>query len=129
MCGVRFSSRNALKYYVLGVSKGVVSPLTQIRQLEVVIQAVLRKQSPEDLAPVSQKIITELKRDLIDARLDIRDAEYADTAEEYRRFVKQAKERLDKVIKAILAASQYDIFGAVEVAEITAELQQLGEQL
>ncbi len=105
------------------------SALTRIKQLEVVVQGVLRKQDAQDLPRECQKIMAELKRDLTDARMDIRDSEYADTGEEYKRHATEGKKRIVRVNKAILALSSYDMFGPVEVAELSAKLEQIAEDL
>lgn len=70
-----------------------------------------------------------LKRDLTDARLDIRDYELAETKTEQLRLGQDAAKRLMDVQRGILAASQYNIFSAIEVAQLSAQIAQLQEQL
>ncbi|GAC1387831.1 MAG: hypothetical protein NVS1B7_2470 [Candidatus Saccharimonadales bacterium] len=102
-----------------------LSALGQIRQHETTINAVLRLYHLHDLDKNRQKLIAELKRDLVDAKLDIRDAEYADTRAEYARHAAAAKKRIVQVIDHILALSQFNIFSPVEVAELSAKFEQL----
>ena len=70
-----------------------------------------------------------LKRDMADARLDIRDYELAETKTEQERLGKDAARRLSSVQQSILAASQYNVFSAIEVAQLSAQIAQLQEQL
>ena len=70
-----------------------------------------------------------LKRDLTDARLDIRDYELAETKAEQLQLGKDARQRLASVQQGILAASQYNVFSAIEVAQLSAQIAQLQEQL
>lgn len=70
-----------------------------------------------------------LKRDLTDARLDIRDYEFAETKAEQQQPGSDARKRLASVEQRILAVSQHDIFSAVEVAKLSAQIAQLQDQL
>jgi hypothetical protein len=108
---------------------GNISPLTEIKQAETMIKAVLRRQDLQSFSHADQKTIARLKQDIVDARLDIRDAEYADTGEDYRRNVKEAKQRLAKIIAAILLLSQEGLFSPIEVAELSAKLEIIGSAL
>ena len=76
-----------------------------------------------------RKIVTGLKREMVDARLDIRDYELSETRAEQLTNAKAAKKRLEVIRKLILSASEYDIFSAVDVAQLTAELEQIIEEL
>lgn len=71
----------------------------------------------------------ELKRTAGDARLDVRDYEFAETRDEQAKNAKAARERLAAVRDGILAASQHDIFSAVDVARLSATIDQLLEQV
>ncbi len=76
-----------------------------------------------------QKAVARLSNDLTDARLDIRDYEMSDTRAEQLRHSKQAVARLEKVRKAILALSEYNVFTAVDVAQLSAQLEQISENV
>jgi hypothetical protein len=106
-----------------------VTPLTKIKQLETVINSILRTHDVQALERETQKAVAHLKRELTDARLDIRDAEFADTGEDYRRHVSDAKARLVKVNKSILNLSSDGLFKPVDVAELSAKLDQLSSEL
>lgn len=76
-----------------------------------------------------QKIVAAIKRELVDCRLDIRDYELSETRAEQLNNAKNAQKRLDDLRKYILSASEYDIFGAVDVAQLTAQLDQIAEYI
>ena len=76
-----------------------------------------------------QRNIKLLRRDVIDARLDIRDYELAETRAEQVRIGKDASKRLKQIEQSILGASQYNIFSAIEVAQLSAAIAQLQEHL
>ena len=105
-----------------------VSALTQVRRLETQVQAILRD-IDTDRPKSQQQLARQLKQNLTDARLDIRDAEYADTGVEYGRHVAQAKKRLTKVNADMLHLSQDGIFSALEVAELGVNIEQIVEAL
>lgn len=108
---------------------GDSSPLAQMRSLETQLRAVL---SNLDLAVVSKEervVVTALKNNLTDAKLDIRDYEFSDTRAEQLRHSKQAIKRLGKIRTGILAASEYNVFNAVDVAQFSAQLEQIIEQV
>jgi hypothetical protein len=100
-----------------------------MQQLQTIIYGVIRGFDVQTLPRETQTIVAKLKREIADARLDIRDAEFADTAVEYKRHVAEAKVRLIQVNKAILVLSSEGLFRAVEVAELSAKLEQLSDEL
>jgi hypothetical protein len=105
------------------------SPFLLIKQLELQVSATLSALDIYSLPTEERKVVKFLKAGLIDARLDIRDYELSETRAEQLRYAKQAKKRLDYVRKQILLASEYDIFGAVDVAQLTAQIETTSERL
>lgn len=100
-----------------------------MRALEARINGVLSSLDLYDLPAEERKIVKSLKSDLTDVRLDIRDYEVADTLVEQTRLGKQAQKRLEKIRKEILAASEYNVFNAVDVALYTAQLEQIVDEV
>ena len=76
-----------------------------------------------------RRVVASLKSELTDARLDIRDYELSETREEQLGKVRDAKRRLELIRKGILAASEYNIFTAIDVAQLTAQLEQISENV
>lgn len=106
-----------------------MSPFLLIKALETQLRGTL---SSFDLAsvPVSERnVITALRNDLTDARLDVRDYELSETREEQLRKAKEAKARLSRIRKEILTASEYNVFNAVDVAQYSAQLEQIIDKL
>jgi len=106
-----------------------MSPLVQIKSLETQLRAVVSKLDLAELPKGERAVITKLKNDLTDARLDIRDYEFSDTRAEQLRHAKQARESLEKIRGGILTASEYNVFNAVDVAQFTAQLEQIIDQV
>ena len=76
-----------------------------------------------------QRDIERLRHELADIRLDIRDYELAETRAEQAKLGNDARRRLKLAEQAILAASQYNIFSAIEIAQLSATIAQLIERL
>lgn len=98
------------------------SPFLRIKQLETEIGGALSPIDAYELGMSQQKLVAVIKRELTDARLDVRDYELSETRAEQLEKAKAARKRLESLRKHILAASEYDIFGAVDVAQLTAQL-------
>ncbi len=107
----------------------VQSPFTMVKGLENQIVAVLSALDLYTMPQAERKIVTELRRDLVDSRLDIRDYELSETREEQLGKAKIAKERLDQVRKHILAASEINVFSAIDVAQLTAIIEHIATYL
>jgi len=105
------------------------SPFLAIKSLETEVTAKLRAIDTFVLEKAEQKIIETLRRNVTDVRLDIRDYELSETREEQLKKAKEAKKRLEQVRKGILAASEYNVFTAIDVAQLTAQLEQISENV
>jgi len=105
------------------------SAFLQIKQLEVEVVGVLSPIDIYSLDRPQQKLVTTIKQDLVDARLDVRDYELAETRTEQLENAQAAKQRLEVLRKHILAASEYNLFSAVDVAQLTAHLDTISGRL
>lgn len=105
------------------------SPFLQIKSLETEVVGKLRGLDVASLDKVEQKLIEQLRRDVTDARLDIRDYELSETRAEQLKKAKAGKLQIDKIRKGILAASEYNVFSAIDVAELTAKLEQISDNV
>lgn len=99
------------------------SPFLAMQRAEGHIKALLRVANTESLDQTERKAINSLKRLAVDARLDIRDYELSETREEQLKYAVAAKKRLVKLRAAILAVGP--MFGAADVAQLTAQLEQI----
>ncbi|HET6924883.1 MAG TPA: hypothetical protein VFH39_03585 [Candidatus Saccharimonadales bacterium] len=105
------------------------SPFLAIKSLETQLSGVLSRLDLFELPKAEQKLVDTLRRNVADARLDIRDYELSETRDEQLRKAQAAKKRLERVRKGVLAASEYNVFGAVDVAQLTAQLEQISDNL
>ncbi len=76
-----------------------------------------------------RKVVTDLGGHITDARLDTRDYELSETRDEQLKHAAAAKKRLALVRKDILAASEYDIFSAIDVAQLTGTVDHIIERI
>jgi hypothetical protein len=105
------------------------SPFLLVKSLETQVNAILSALDIYSLPADERRSIRLLKNSLVDARLDIREYELSETREEQLRCAKLAKKRLEHVRTYILLASEYNIFGAVDVAQLTANVERISERL
>ena len=106
-----------------------MSPFLMIKALDTQLRGTLSRLDVASLPLSEQKVVRALRNDLTDARLDVRDYELSETREEQLRKAKEAKARLSKVRKEILTASEYNVFSAVDVAQLSAQIEQIIEKL
>lgn len=105
------------------------SPYGAIKELETSINTRLAGIDLFELPNDEREVLTKLKRQIVDARLDIRDYDLSDTRAEQLENATNGRTRLNDVRALILAVSQYGIFSSVDVALFTAQLEQVSDQL
>jgi len=105
------------------------SPFLQAKQLETQLSSVLAAIDIYDLPAKEAKLIRTLRQETTDARLDARDYELSETRDEQLKNAKAAKQRLEHVRRNILAASEYNIFSAADVAITSAQIEQIMENI
>lgn len=108
---------------------GSRSPYVLMQGLETRLNGMLSGMDVLALERPLQKIVLGLKQQLVDARLDIRDYELSETRDEQLRYARSSKQRLDDLKRAILSASEYNVFSAIDVAQLSAQLEQIYERL
>jgi len=99
------------------------------RQLEIDVMRILAAVDVTALDVKAAKLVAEIKQQVVDARLDIRDWEMSETRQEQLQNERIASKRLEDLRRDILAASEYNIFSAVDVAQLTARIDSIAEQL
>jgi hypothetical protein len=103
------------------------SPFTLIKRLELQLNSVLSAIDIYALPAGERKVISALKREIVDARLDVRDYELSETRAEQQQKAADAKKRLEQVRKCILAASEYNVFNAADVAQLTSYVEHIAQ--
>lgn len=105
-----------------------VSPFILVRRLEGDVLRLLSYIDAYELAIGEQQEVSTLKNRLIDARLEIQDYELAETREYQLENAKNAKKYLNQV-QAGIVKNPANIFGAVDVAHLTAYIGQIVDNL
>jgi len=81
------------------------------------------------LTQAEREVVAAVKSRATDARLEVRDYEYAETRTEQLEHAAAAAKRLQTLQKDVLKLSEYGIFSAVDVAQLTAQVEHIIEQL
>lgn len=106
------------------------STYTLVKRLEAeVIRIIASAQAADLIDQQAQRELKLLRRDLTDARLDVRDYELAETRAEQAKLGHDAAERLKVVRQSMVVVSQYGIFSAIEIAQLSAQLEAIVERL
>ena len=101
------------------------TPLAAAKAIETYINAIAYGYDADSLSFADKSLVEQIKRGITDARLDIRDYEVADTRAEQLRLQQAVHARLHSLQDDILKASQTGMFSAIEVAHISAMIEQL----
>lgn len=105
------------------------SPYQQLRQIEFMVNG-LRPGLEADRAV--QKAFEGLQKRVQTAQQSLKEFEMAESEEDTRAQLKilpRAVKSLEQLREAILHASQYDLIGAVDVAQWSAEVDELVDRL
>jgi uncharacterized membrane protein affecting hemolysin expression len=99
-------------------------PSFLVKQVDTQVTMLLRKIDPGEVDEKGRKSLDALKQALIDARIYSRDYELSETRDEQVDNAKKANKYLDLVRQYILRASEFNIFSAIDVAYLTAQVEQ-----
>jgi hypothetical protein len=105
------------------------SPFLLTKSIETTLNGIISPIDIYELDRTPRKIVTDMRRRITDARLDTRDYELSETRDQQLKNASLAKKRLEQVRKDILAASEYNIFSSVDVAQLTATVDHIIERL
>lgn len=101
------------------------SPYYQLRQIEM---AVRRVQPDTDVERVVTNAYAQLQKRIALAVATVRDYERYEVEEDTKaqlRTLPKVIKSIEQVRESILKVSEYDVIGAVDVAQMTAELDEL----
>ncbi|HEX2615240.1 MAG TPA: hypothetical protein VHL10_07090 [Nitrososphaera sp.] len=93
--------------------------------MEAQVNLVLRKFDITRLGSVQRENILTMKRELAQSRVYARDYELSETREEQVTNAKRTKLWLGRARRRILKASESNIFGAADVAQLSAQIDQI----
>lgn len=105
------------------------SPARWVKEIDGQVSRLLRRVDWRKLSDKGQKAADELKQNLTDARIYAQDYELSEMREEQIDNAKKAKKYLDKSRQDILRVSEFNVFGPVDVAHLTAQIDQLKAEL
>lgn len=98
------------------------SALVLATRLSHELNAILSALDIDLIGKETAKDIDAIRRLTADARLDIRDHELADSRADMEKYARAATKRLDALRVQILKASEHGIFGAIDVAQLSTQL-------
>jgi len=99
------------------------SPTKVLRDVSAQLGVILSPVDVHTLPPPAQKAVSSIRQQIIDARLEVRDYDLAQTRAEQLALIRPAHERLEALHHSILAVSSHGIFGAADVAHLSAQIQ------
>jgi hypothetical protein len=105
------------------------SPADLVRQIETQVNLIMRQVDLRQINEKGRKAIAELRQDLTDAKTYTNDYQLSEMRDEQLDNAKKAKQFLEKARQCILRASEFNVFGAVDVAHLTAQIDQLKAEL
>jgi hypothetical protein len=105
------------------------SPGELVKQVERQVNSVLRRTDWAAVNGAGRKAVDELRQSLSDAKIYARDYELSEMRDEQLDNFKKAKKYLGLARRQILRASEFDVFSAIDVAHLTAQIDQAGADL
>jgi glyoxylate carboligase len=105
------------------------SPSRAVKQVDAHVYRVLRSINLRKLSIKERKILEDLQQNLNDSRIYVTDYELSETREEQAKNAKFAKKWLNQAQKNILSASEFNIFDAIDVAHLSAQIDQVKDGL
>jgi uncharacterized membrane-anchored protein len=100
-------------------------PSIRVKRLEAEVRQVLRKISESKLDRKYRNALTELRQNLVDIRIYTNAYEFSEERPEQMENAKKAKEYLKEAQAHILKSSEADIFSAIDVAHLSAQIEQV----
>jgi hypothetical protein len=100
------------------------SPSFLVKQVNTQVTMILRSIDWEELDEKGQKAVSELRQNLVDAKIYAQDYELSEMRDEQVGNAKKANKWLEHARQQILRASEFNIFGAIDVAHLTAQIDQ-----
>lgn len=107
------------------MAEASLSPFALVRALDTHITSLVMKFDIDALPVTERELLRLLKRLTVDMRLDIRDYGMAESKAEQDRLAGETKQRLVQFEQAVVKAGEFNLFGAVDVAHLSAQTQQL----
>lgn len=108
------------------------SMYNQLRQINFALNRLWNATDPQSLEAPARKSLDAVRRQVQAAQATIRDYELLELEEDTKaqlRILPKAVKALEQLRSGILKSSEYDLIGPVDVAQLTAELDELIDKL
>lgn len=105
------------------------TPVGLVKQVDTQVNSILRKTDLDQVNEKGRKAVLDLRQNLASARVYAADYEVSEMRDEQLDNAKKAKSYLEKARGQILRASEFDVFGPIDVAHLTAQIDQLKDDL
>jgi len=106
-----------------------ISPQRLLKDVEDIILGEIRSIDVYQTLASEQRLITRIKNELIDCRLYIRDYESSETRQLQSDIAIKLQVVINHLLKNILRLSEYNILSAVDIAQISAQLSVIIENV
>ena len=104
-------------------------PSIRVKRLEADVRQILRKTDPAKLERKYRDVLSDLRQNLVDIRIYVNAYEFSEERPEQEQNAKTAKKWLARARQNILKASEAEVFGAADVAQLSAQIDQLSGDL
>ena len=101
------------------------SPFKLAKDIGAFVSVFISNTDVDSLPREQREAVMLLKNQAADIRLDMRDYGLAETRQAQERLAKEVAEHLEALQATILKVSEYNLLGAADVAQLSAQLQQL----
>ncbi|MBX4190692.1 hypothetical protein KW794_01250 [Candidatus Saccharibacteria bacterium] len=101
------------------------TPARFVKQIDGQVGMILRKTDWNEINDKGRKAVADLRQTLTDARVYAQDYELSEMRNEQLDNAKKAKKYLAQARKCILRASEFNVFSAIDVAHLSAQIDQL----
>jgi hypothetical protein len=102
-----------------------MSPSRRVKQLDTQINTILRTFDLRKLTAKERDVLAKLQQNLNDSRIHTTDYELSETRDEQQDNANRAKKWLEQARTNILAASEFNVFGTIDVAHLSAIIDQI----
>jgi flagellar biosynthesis/type III secretory pathway protein FliH len=107
----------------------VSGPSIRVKRLEADVRQILRKTDQVKLERKYREALADLKQNLVDIRIYVNAYEFSEMRPEQQENAKTAKKWLKQAGQNILKASEANVFSPIDVAHLSAQLEQVKAEL
>jgi hypothetical protein len=101
------------------------SPFEQAKVVDASLHTILSRLDLDGESRDVRDLADAIRQLSTDARLDTRDYDYAETRAEQQKIARECRERFEQLRQLILKASEHNMFGVVDVAELSARIEHI----